>query len=76
MEVILGAAYFFDKRPYDINVSNATSSNESLPSKWNNSTILPVISTGYRFQKPKGGLVFRTGIGYPEGVYLSLGYAF
>jgi hypothetical protein len=38
--------------------------------------ILPAASVGYRYQKPEGGFVFRTGIGILDGVYLSFGYAF
>jgi hypothetical protein len=31
---------------------------------------------GYRYQKPGGWFVFRTGLGWPEGMYLSFGYCF
>jgi hypothetical protein len=31
---------------------------------------------GFRFQKPGGKFVFRTGIGWSEFLYLSLGYIF
>jgi hypothetical protein len=31
---------------------------------------------GYRYQKPGGWFVFRVGLGWPEGIYLSLGYCF
>lgn len=31
---------------------------------------------GYRFQKPEGLLIFRTGISFPEAVYLGLGFSF
>jgi hypothetical protein len=31
---------------------------------------------GYRYQKPGGSFVFRTGIGWPEFLYLSLGFCF
>jgi len=31
---------------------------------------------GFRYQKPGGSFVFRTGLGWPEGLYLSLGYCF
>ena len=37
---------------------------------------IPSINLGYRFQKPQGGFLFRTGIGIPEGIYVSFGYAF
>ena len=38
--------------------------------------VLPAFSIGYRGQKPKGGFMFRTGIGNPEWVYFGLGLAF
>jgi hypothetical protein len=31
---------------------------------------------GFRFQKPEGLFVLRTGIGWPEFIYLSLGFCF
>jgi hypothetical protein len=31
---------------------------------------------GYRYQKPGGSFVFRSGLGWPEGYYLSLGFCF
>jgi len=31
---------------------------------------------GYRYQKPGGKFVFRAGLGWPEGFYLSLGFCF
>lgn len=36
----------------------------------------PVINLGYKYLKPQGGLSFRTGLGYPELLYTSFGYAF
>ncbi|MDD4969060.1 MAG: hypothetical protein PHT07_06485 [Paludibacter sp.] len=38
--------------------------------------VLPAFSIGYRGQKPKGGFMFRTGIGNPEWLYFGLGFAF
>jgi hypothetical protein len=38
--------------------------------------VYPVGSVGYRFQKKEGGIIFRTGAGYPELFYLGLGYSF
>jgi hypothetical protein len=35
---------------------------------------LPVFNCGYRFQKPGGYFIFRTGLGFPEVYYLSLGF--
>ena len=31
---------------------------------------------GYRYQKPGGIFIFRAGLGWPEGFYLSLGFCF
>jgi hypothetical protein len=31
---------------------------------------------GFRYQKPGGAFAFRTGIGWPEFLYLSIGYCF
>lgn len=33
-------------------------------------------SVGYRYQKPEGGFIFRTGIGYTEGLYVGIGVRF
>jgi hypothetical protein len=33
-------------------------------------------SAGYRFQKPGGHFIFRTGIGYTEGIYAGIGLSF
>jgi hypothetical protein len=31
---------------------------------------------GFRYQKPGGSFVLKTGLGWPEGIYLGLGYCF
>lgn len=36
---------------------------------------VPAINIGYRSQKRDKHFVFRTGIGYPEGIYAGFGYA-
>lgn len=33
-------------------------------------------SIGYRYQKPDGKFIFRTGLGYPETLYVSVGFCF
>jgi hypothetical protein len=38
--------------------------------------VAPAPNIGYRFQKPDGKFIFRTGVGFPELLYLSFGYAF
>lgn len=37
---------------------------------------LPVASFGYRYQVPNDGFIFRTGVGYPELLYISFGVSF
>ena len=36
----------------------------------------PAVNVGYRFQKPGGHLIFRTGISIPEAAHLGIGFAF
>lgn len=36
----------------------------------------PAVNIGYRYQKPDGNFIFRTGGGWPEAAYVSLGFAF
>jgi hypothetical protein len=38
--------------------------------------ILPAGNIGYRFTKPSSNFIFRTGIGFPEGVYIGFGFRF
>ena len=37
------------------------------------STVTPLATVGYRYQKPNGHFLFRIGGGWPENVFLSLG---
>jgi len=38
--------------------------------------VLPAGYIAYRYQKPQGRLIFRSGIGFPDGLFLCFGYAF
>jgi hypothetical protein len=31
---------------------------------------------GYRFQNPENGFIFRTGVSFPEAIYIGLGFSF
>ena len=42
----------------------------------NASVFSPSGQIGYRYQKPQGSFVFRSGIGFPELFYIGLGVAF
>lgn len=79
LELGFGVAALFDKIGYEIGISNANypyQGYEPEPSKKDYTDWTPVVSAGYRYQKPTGGFVFRTGIGFPDGVYLSFGLGF
>lgn len=36
----------------------------------------PAIAAGYRWQKPEGNFIFRTGVAYPESLYAGVGFCF
>jgi hypothetical protein len=79
LEAIAGLSIFFDREGYDIGVSNANypyPGYEPEPSKADYTDFLPVLGFGYRYQKPGGRFIFRTGLNFPEMIYLSFGYAF
>ena len=42
----------------------------------NENSAYPAGNIGYRFQKPGGHFIFRTGMSFPETLYLSLGTSF
>lgn len=44
--------------------------------KEDNRYLTPAVSFGYRLQKPGGRFIFRTGLGYPEALYVGLGVSF
>jgi hypothetical protein len=71
-----GVAVLFDKLSYDITVSNARGGYEEKPRLVEYCIPIPAFTVGYRFQKPDGHFVFRTGIASPDGLYVSLGVAF
>jgi hypothetical protein len=58
LEMDLGAAYLFDIVRYESDKKTG---------------IIPVFNIGYRFQKRNDQLVFRTGVGWPDCAYISLG---
>ena len=75
-EFNIGFTTKYDPDSYDIGVNNAQLSGEQLPSKSEYRENQMAGSIGYRFQKPGGHFIFRTGIGYPESLYISLGFCF
>lgn len=75
-ESALGGTLLYDKSSYEIGVSNAEYFGEPIPSRTEYMNIYPAGSLGYRFQKPDGKFIFRTGVGFPDVVYISFGAAF
>jgi hypothetical protein len=79
LELGLGLVSLFDKEGYDIGKSNANSPYSAYapePSRSDYRDIAPSATIGYWYQKPGKGFVFRTGVAFPDGVYLSVGFAF
>jgi hypothetical protein len=46
------------------------------PNIWNFMTILPDLRVGYRYQKPEGKFLFRTGLSLPDAIYIGFGATF
>lgn len=79
LELGLGLAALFDRVGYRIGISNSNypyTGYEPEPLKLDYTTITPTANLGYRYQKQSSGFILRTGIDFPIGIYLSLGYAF
>ncbi len=78
IEYGLGITSLYDAESYRINVSNYESGHESKrPTKWGETDITAIGNLGYRYQKPKGHFIFRTGIiSTPIALYISLGVVF
>lgn len=79
LETSLGLSILFESSSYEIGVSNSRVINGGSgvePSRAEYTMLLPSGNIGYRFQKPDGNFIFRTGIGFPEAVYIGFGVAF
>jgi len=74
LELHLGVAYIFDKYSYDNDVSYSSGSEKPKRSDYTN--ISPAGAVGYRYQKPGGHFVLRTGVAFPESFYVSVGFCF
>ena len=76
IETHLGLGSTYDKTGYNIGLRNARGGSEPEPSRSDFIDFAPSCALGYRFQKPKGGVVFRTGFGFPETLYIGVGINF
>lgn len=77
LEAMVGAVAMFDRSGYRIGVSNAkyASPGYTEPTRLGYTLFTPAAGVGYRFQRPGGSFIFRTGVGWPEALYLSVGFA-
>lgn len=75
-EVFGGLTILYDQVGYEIGVSNAKYFSDPVPSRWEFILPVPAAAIGYRLQEPGGRFVFRSGFGFPETIYISLGFSF
>ena len=75
-ELSFGGARMFDKNGFEHNQDISDFHKEPAPEKSSYVSLSPVGSIGYRYQNPTGNIIFRTGLGYPEAVFIGLGAAF
>ncbi len=74
LELNLGAFTVYDSAGYMSDLERTDLMGETMPKRAEYFIPIPSGSVGYRFQKPEGGLMFRIGVGFPEVVYLGVGY--
>ena len=79
-EYKVGIAPLFNKQLYEWNLEYYETQpfTEPFPEpvKKEHYEIIPTFAIGYRHQDSESGIVFRTGIGYPEIFYIGLGVNF
>lgn len=75
LEMGVGIAAFYDREGFSDRITNASFVNpDTSKSDYWDYNIAPIIA--YRYQKPKGGFVFRFGFAIPESIFLGIGVAF
>jgi len=72
MEFRLGVATFKDMWGY----RHPDGYDPSITAKYPWRSFAPTGAIGYRFQKPGESFVFRTGAGFPHGLYVGIGFRF
>lgn len=77
LEWYIGTTAIFDTEVYHRHQDNPDNFPNQQPVYFKNYIyIWPATSLAYRYQKPQKPFLLRTGIGYPDAVFLSLGYSF
>ena len=76
LELGLGITGLVNNGNYEYDYDNYLRGNEPKPTRLDHTWLLPAGTIGYRYQTPGEDFVFRTGVGFPDGVYISIGFAF
>jgi len=74
-----GITVFYDRNGYELAEENFDDPMLRLGPTLNKSDytkIQPSIAAGYRYQNMQKPFIFRCGLGYPEALFISLGWAF
>ena len=68
----------YDRSFYQGNYGGTYWRGESIedPKRIHCTSLMPACYLGYRYQRPQGGFMFRAGGGWPEALYLGVGYSF
>jgi len=61
---------------FEYGIGIAKLDNMDSPIGFANSYYLPTANIGFRYQPPRNGVVFRVGLNFPQGMYMSLGFKF
>lgn len=71
------AQYGFLMGPKNHHLELSAGPSYYIRSKGNPDYEYPISGTlGYRYQKPEGNFIFRTGAAYPEAFYIGIGFSF
>jgi hypothetical protein len=73
-EAGMGSTMFYDRYYYRYYTNQAMNQQRPPPSKLEYLSTVPYVSLGYSLRKDH--FILRTGLAFPEGLYLSLGVAF
>ena len=76
LETSVGAAFLYNKTDYENSIGYAAANGAPGLHPAFFLKLYPAGTFGYRYHKPDGILMFRTGVGFPEIAYLGIGLAF
>lgn len=76
LEFSLGLASLYDKSGYNYLKQEVDNNESSKLSRSNYYNFKTSFGVAYRFQKPNGRFIFRSGLGWPEILFISTGVCF